>query len=79
MKTKLLFQTIYSVNQLSVLRSRGELVLSIRVYRRRKGTNQFLCGQQDVDQVETRRSTTLGISSQKSNWKQDARKSPELR
>ena len=35
--------------------------------------------QQDLDQVENRRSTTLGLSSEKSNWGQDARKSPELR
>ena len=54
------------------LRSRGELVFTIRFNRRRKGTSQCSSGQYDFDPVETRRITTLGISSDKSNWKQDA-------
>ena len=61
------------------LRSSGELVSSIRFNRRRKGTSQSSCGQQDFDQVETGRSTTLGISSDTSDWKQDARTRSELR
>ena len=41
--------------------------------RGRKGTSQFLCGRQDIDKLRTGRSTTLGISSDNSTWKQDAR------
>ena len=57
----------------------GELVSSIRFDRRRKGTNEFSCGQEDCDQFETGRSTTLGIPSDNSTWKQNARKRFELR
>ena len=35
------------------------MVLSIRFGRRREGTSQYSCGQQDFDQVETRSRTTL--------------------
>ena len=50
MNTELLFQTIHSVNQLSVYGAvGGELVSSIRFDRRREGTSQYSCGQQDFD------------------------------
>ena len=42
-------------------------------------TSNYNCGQQDLDQVETTRNTTLGLSSEKSTLKQDRTKSPELR
>ena len=45
------------------LRSSGELVSSVLFDRGRKGTSQFICGQQDLDKFTTGRSTTFGISS----------------
>ena len=50
---------------------------SVRQKKRR--VELVCCGHQHFDQVETGRSTTLGSSSDTSNWKQDARKRPELR
>ena len=77
MNTELLFQTVHSVNQLSIY---GAVANWCHQFdRRRTGTSQYSCGQQDVDQVETERSTTLGITSDTSNWKQDARKRFEHR
>ena len=60
------------------LRSSVELGSSIQFDRRRTGTIQILCGQRDVDKVTTGRSTTVGISSDNSIWKQDARERFEL-
>ena len=79
MNTELLFQTIHSVNQLSVYGAVATWCYRLGSTEEEKGKSQCSCGQQDFDQVETRRSRTLGISSGKSYWKQDARKSPELR
>ena len=61
------------------LRSSGELVSTLWPDRGREGTSQFVCGQQDVDNFTTGRSTTLGISSDIGTRKQDARKRFELR
>ena len=44
MNTELLFQTVHSVIQLSVLRSRYEMLLSIQFERRRKRTSWYSCG-----------------------------------
>ena len=52
--TELLFQTIHSVNQLSVNGAVAKLVSSIRFDRRRKRTSQSSCGQQAVNKVKTR-------------------------
>ena len=70
MNTELLFQTV-SENQLSINGAVANWCGSTED----KGTSNYYVGQQDLDQVETRRSSTLGLSSENSNWKQDARKS----
>ena len=80
MDTELLLQTINSFcKSAQCLRSNDELVSSTRNDRERKGTSQFLCGQQDVDKFENGRNATLGVSSDNSNWKQDASQRVELR
>ena len=66
--TELLFQTIHSLNQLSIYGAGGELVTTIRPHRGRKGTSQFICEQEDVDEYTTLRSTTLGVSSDNGTW-----------
>ena len=65
------------INQLSVY---GAVVnwCHHSAWQRKKGTSQFICGQQDFDKCTTGRSTTLGISSDSGTWKQDARKRFEL-
>ena len=77
--TELLFQTIHSVNQLSVYGAVANWCYLFGSTEEEKGRACIPVDNTIFDQVETRRSTTLGISSDKSIWKQDARKSPELR
>ena len=60
--TKQLFQTIHYVNQRSIYGAAAN-----------RGTSQFFCGQEDVDEYTSWRSTTLGFSSE------DARKHFEFR
>ena len=76
--TGLLFQIIISVNQLSTYGAVTHWCEQFGLTEEEKGRANFLCGHQDVDKFTTRRSTTLGISSDNGTWKQDARKSSEL-
>ena len=60
------------------LRSSCELVLPIRLNKRRKKTSRLSCGQKDFVHGGTRRSGIVGISSDSGTWKQVARKRVEL-
>ena len=78
MNTELLFQTIHSVNQLSVHGAVADWCCQSGSTEEETGRASTLVDK-DFDQVETRRSTTPGMSSDTSNWKLDARKSLEFR
>ena len=67
MNTELLFQTIHSVNQLSIYGAVAKRCHQFGLTQEEKGRANF-CGQQDVVKLTTRRSTTPGISSDNSTW-----------
>ena len=75
MNTELLFQTIHSVSQHSVYGAVANWCYQFGSTEEEKGRASTPVDNNIFDQVETRRSTTLGISSDTSNWKPDARKS----
>ena len=79
MNTELLFQTIHYVNQLCVYGAVADWCHQSVLTKEKKGRASAPVDNKIFDQVETGRSTTLGFSSDTSNWKQDARKRFELR
>ena len=72
--TELLFQTVHSVNQLSVYGAVADWCYQFDLTEREKGWTSILVDNKIFVRVENWRSTTLGASSDTSIWKQDSRK-----
>ena len=68
--TELLFQTIHSVNQLSIHGAVANWCHQFGLTEEEKGRANFSANPQDIDKFTTGRNTTLGISSDNSTWKQ---------
>ena len=73
-----LFQTVYSVNQLSVYGAVANWCYQFGSTEDEKGRASTAVDNKILTKLKTEEIQLL-VSSEKSNWKQDARKSPELR
>ena len=76
MNTELLFQTIHYVNQLSVYGAVTDWCYQFGSTEEEKGRASTSMDDKILTKLKP---TTLGISSDTGNWKQDARKSLEFR
>ena len=79
MNTELLFQTIHSVNQFGTHGAVANRCEQFGLTEEEKGRANFSVDKKMLTKFTTRRSTTLGIASDNSTWKQDARKGVVLR
>ena len=73
MNTELFFQTIHSVNQFGTYGAVANRCEHFGLTEEEKGRANFSVDKM-LTKFTTRRSTTLGIASNNSTWKQDARK-----